>query len=145
MIRMRFIAPTFTIALVLTCAGCGSNQQALPATAHNGSMVTLPGNKGYFEIGTEGGTKSTRGSRSKAVDNRIVVHFYQPDGTADMSPPPTEVMVKVGTAENGQVVALAPQGKGGFASAPGRFPSGFRGVLTARVDGEAVEAPFLIR
>lgn len=142
---MRLIALVFAIALACFCAGCGRTSQVVPASSHNGSMVALSQNKGYFEIGTEGGAKGTRGSRSKGVDNCIVVHFYQPDGTTEMNPPPTEVTVKVGRVSNSPVVTLEPQAKGGFASSPGRFPAGFRGVLTAKIDGAAVETSFLIR
>jgi hypothetical protein len=143
---MRFIALFFAALLACSSAGCGSTPQAVPASLHNGMMVTLPQSKGYFEIGTEGSEKSSRGARSKGVDNWIVVYFYQPDGTTEMNPPPSDVTVKIGAASNTSPVTLAPRAKGGgFATAPGRFPSGFRGILTAKIAGEPVEAPFLIR
>jgi len=144
---MRLLALSFAIAVAFSFPGCGTTSAPVPASSHNGMMIALPQNKGYFEIGTEGGaTKDARGSRSKGgADNTIVVYFYQPDGTTEMSPPPTDVMVKVNTVPESPSVALALRPKGGFASAPGAFPSGFRGSLTAKIGGEAIEAPFLIR
>jgi hypothetical protein len=108
-------------------------------------MFPLPDKKGYFEIRTEGGEPIGRGSQAKASANSLVVYFYLPDGTTALSPAPTDVTVKIGTGSGSPVVALAPQAKGGFASAPGHYPSSFRGQLTAKINGEAVETMFVVR
>jgi hypothetical protein len=67
-----------------------------------------------------------------------------------MSPAPTNVRVKLGVGADSPVVALEPQpktgdGGGGFASPPGYHPSGFRGQLNAAINGEVVEATFVVR
>ncbi|MHB1562284.1 MAG: hypothetical protein ACYC61_32995, partial [Isosphaeraceae bacterium] len=115
---------------------------------HKGQMTELPGGKGYFEnrakndaapAGRGGGRAS-----KKAADVPIVVHFHGPDGSTELSPAPTDVSVRIG-GESGQVIPLAAQAGGGFASAPGRYPSAFRGTLNAKIDGQPVEAGFVIR
>jgi hypothetical protein len=75
--------------------------------------------------------------------------FYQPDGTSAMSPAPTDLRVKLGTGSDSPVVPLEPQAKtgdgSGFASPPGFYPSGFRGQLEAKINGEPVEVTFVVR
>jgi hypothetical protein len=108
-------------------------------------MFALPDQKGFFEIRTEGGVPKARGSRAQAASNSLVVYFYQPDGTTELRPAPTDVTVKVGTGSGSPVVLLTPQARTGFASPPGHFPSGFRGQLNARINGETVESTFVVR
>jgi hypothetical protein len=55
------------------------------------------------------------------------------------------VKIKVGAGDSATVVPLSPQAQGGFASAPGPYPSAFRGTLNATIGGEAIEANFMIR
>jgi len=108
-------------------------------------MFALPDKKGFFEIKTEGGEPKAEGARAKKATNALLVYFYQPDGTTEISPAPTDVTVKIGTGSSSAAVVLAPQAKGGFASAPGHFPSGFRGQLSAKINGEDVETTFVVR
>jgi hypothetical protein len=117
----------------------------MPAATHNGNVFELPGGKGFFEVGSAGTGAKSRGARATGSTNTISVFFYEPDGTTPLSPVPTEVAVKVGTTADSRTVALRPQSQGGFTSDPGQYPSGFRGILSAKIDGEAVEATFLIR
>jgi hypothetical protein len=132
--------------LVAAVTGCGAASRTIPAPSHQGLVNELPGNQGYFEIGTEGNTPAGRSSGpKKPVETTIVVHFYGADGTTEMSPAPTEVTVKIGGGDSAKVVPLSPQIKGGFASAPGPFSAGFRGRLNAKIGGEPVEANFMIR
>jgi hypothetical protein len=106
----------------------------------------LSDNKGFFEIKTEGDELKGRGSKAKkGATNSLVVYFYQPDGTTEINRAPTDVTVTVGTGTGSPVVTLAPQDKGGFASPPGHFPSAFRGQLSAKLDGQTVEATFVVR
>jgi hypothetical protein len=148
---MRFATPSFLFVLVGALAGCGGSPQALPPPSHDGAMFELPGGKGFFEIKTEEEATTSRGSKSKTgPTNTILVYFYQPDRTTEMSPAPTDVTVKVGFGPESPAVPLSPRAKGadspsGFASTPGPYPSGFRGQLSAKIGGEAVEAPFLFR
>jgi len=108
-------------------------------------MFPLPGHRGFFEIVTKGGEPKGRGSQAKATTNSLGVYFYQPDGTTEMSPAPTDVTVKVGTGSDTPVVTLTPQANASFASAPGHFPHGFRGQLNAKINGEPVETTFVVR
>jgi hypothetical protein len=109
-------------------------------------MHELPGKTGYFEIQIQDSAGGGNVTRSKSQrQNTIVVYLYGPDGSAEMNPAPTDVAVKIGAGDSGQVVALSPQPKGGFASAPGHFPQSFRGQLSAKVGGEPVEASFMKR
>jgi hypothetical protein len=128
-------------------AGCGGGSgRAMPVAGHKGQMTELPGNRGYFEIRAKSAAAPAgRGGASlKAAAVPIVVHFYGPDGSTELSPAPTDVSVRIGGA-TGQVVPLSAQTGGGFASAPGRYPSGFRGTLSAKIDGEPIEVNFVIR
>jgi hypothetical protein len=139
---------TFPALLMVGAAliGCGGPSRTIPLPSHKGVMNELPGNKGYFEIRANDDSAVGRGSRSKKqVENTIVVYFYGPDGTTEMSPPPGDVKIKVGAGDSVKVVPLSPEAQGGFASAPGPFPSAFRGTLTATIAGESIEANFMIR
>jgi hypothetical protein len=101
---------------------------------------------GYFEIRDKSDAAPGRSSRSKKpIENTIVVHFYGPDGTIDLSPSPTGVTIKVGAGDSAQVVRLTPQAQGGFASAPGHYPTAFRGTLNANLGGESLETNFMIQ
>jgi hypothetical protein len=144
---MRYTVLALLFGLTASLAGCGSSSEVLPASSHQGKLFALPDRKGFFEIRTEGGTTTGRGSRSKAAANSLIVYFYQPDGTTEISPAPTDVTVTIGAGSTGPAVALAPQPKGGFASPPGHFPfaSGFRGQLNAKINGETIETTFVVR
>ena len=91
-------------------------------------MLTLPGGRGFAEILIDSGAAAGGKSRTQSK-TRIVAYFYQPDGTSEMSPGPSDVKVKVGTGEKSPVLDLSPLPKesGKYASEPGTFPDGFRG------------------
>jgi len=137
------------LMILPTCllVGCGGSPAELPVakSAHGGHLVTLPGGKGYAEIIVEAATAG--GGRKAQVKPRIVAYFFQPDGTSELSPGPTEVKVKLGTGEKSPVVDLSPEPKeaGNYASEPGTYPEGFNGQLDAKVNGEAVQASFVLR
>jgi len=128
-------------------AGCGGSPKELPVakSAHGGNLVSLPGDRGFVEILVESGAAG--GGRKAQVKPRIIAYFFQPDGTTEMSPGPTEVKVKVGTGEKSAVVDLSPQPKeaGKYASEPGTYPDGFNGQLDGKVNGEAVQVSFTLR
>jgi hypothetical protein len=131
-----------------TLAGCGGKGDSVPQASHNGVITELPGKKGYFEIRARGNSDSAGGRTSrtrKPAENTIVVYFYGPDGTTEMSPAPSDVKIKVGAGDSSKVIPLSDRPQGGFASAPGPFPSAFRGTLTATIDGQPIEANFMIR
>jgi hypothetical protein len=99
------------LMILPTCllVGCGGSPAELPVakSAHGGHLVTLPGGKGYAEIIVEAATAG--GGRKAQVKPRIVAYFFQPDGTSELSPGPTEVKVKLGTGEKSPVVDLSPE------------------------------------
>lgn len=134
------------IVLGIAAAGCGGGPAATkPSAQHSGVMNELPEKKGFFEIRSRGDAPAGRPSRSKKVaEHPIVVHFYGPDGTTEMSPAPTDVTIKIG-GDMGSDLPLSPQPRGGFATAPGLYPTAFRGRLRARIDGQPIEAYFMIR
>jgi hypothetical protein len=138
----------FCLMIVPACllAGCGGSPKELPIAqaAHGGSLVTLPGERGYVEILVEAAAGGGRKAQGKS---QIVAYFFQPDATTAMSPGPSDVKVKLGTGEKGAVVDLSPDPKaaGKFASEPGTFPEGFNGQLDANVKGEAIQVSFSIR
>jgi hypothetical protein len=131
---------------ILSGCGAGIQSQSAPEPAHGGNMIALPSGRGFVELLTA--SESTAAVRKGApVKSRIVAYFYNSDGTTELSPAPTDVKVKIGTAEKGTLVSLAPEAKAGgkYASEPGDFPDGFQGRLEANVNGEAVQAAFKLR
>jgi hypothetical protein len=151
---MRSAAYLLSCLLLCGLPGCApspSSQSNGPAASHGGTLISLPGGKGFVEIMTEESGGLGGGARQQRA-TQIVAYFYQNDGSTEMSPPPTDVTVKVGTADNSPVVSLSPSAKAGepkksakFASQPGPFREGFQGQLSAKINGEPVEAKFLIR
>ena len=81
------------------------------------------------------------------MKSQIAAFFYQSDGTTEMSPAPTDVKVKTGSAASSPTLPLTPvpNEKGKFASEPADLPEGFRGQLEANVNGTPVQVPFSIR
>jgi hypothetical protein len=135
----------FPACLLAGCGGSSSQSGGLPASPHQGNLVSLPGDRGFVEVLIDSGVAA--GDRRTQAKPRIVAYFYQPDGTTEMSPGPSEVKVKVGTGEKSPVLNLSPLPKesGKYASEPGTFPDGFKGELDAKFNGESVQTPFTIR
>ncbi len=136
-----------SVLLGIASSGCGGSTSTKPASQHTGLVNELPDKKGFFEIDTRtaAGASAKRGTRTKkAVPHPIVVHFYGVDGTTEMSPAPTDVSIRIG-GEGSAEIPLKPQSGGGFSTEPGDYPTAFRGYLKATIDGQAIEAPFLIR
>jgi hypothetical protein len=126
--------------------GCGDNTATggAPSPPHGGIMAAVPGGKGYAEliVGPAAGAK-----KGQQVKSQITAYFYQSDGATEMSPAPTDVKIKVGTAAGSPTFALTPQPKeqGKFASEPADIPEGFRGQLEATINGAPVQLPYAIR
>ena len=136
--------PTLPIACLLLAsglAGCEKAPTVIPGAKHDGYMSALLDEKGYIEVRFEGASKG--GGRGKPEPRVLVAYFYGPDGATPMSPPPTEVTIKVGKAEP---MPLAPrESDGSFVSKAEDFPQGFRGILAAKLGGEPVETPVAVR
>lgn len=144
--RSRVWILPILLGIGLTSTGCGGAQATKPTSQHTGLVTELPDKKGFFEIDTRtAGAPAGRRSRSKkGTPHPIVVHFYGPDGTTELTPAPSDVSIRVG-GEGSADVPLKPQSGGGFATEPGDFPTAFRGQLKATIGGQTVEAPFMIR
>jgi hypothetical protein len=138
--------------LVLACAavaGCGGGSpKELPVakSAHGGTIVTLPNDRGFAEILVDSESAKDR-ARKAQVKSRLVAYFYQSDGSSALSPDPTDVKIQIGMGGDGRLVDLAKESKeaGKFASAAGAYPDGFAGQLRASLDGQAVEVPVRVR
>jgi hypothetical protein len=145
---MRKIILGLLITPACFLAGCGDNSMTaggVPAAPHGGIMTAVPGGKGYAEFKID---QSAKGAKSgQQVKSQIAAFFYQPDGTTEMSPAPTDVTVKLGTAASSPTLTLTPQpnDKGKFSSEPADLPEGFKGQLDAKINGEAVQVSFSIR
>lgn len=143
------VIPAVVIVLAGAIAGCGTGSpRELPVakSAHGGTMVTLPGDKGFAEVLVDSEAPTERGRKAQ-VKSKLVAYFYQPDGTSALSPGPSDVTIKVGMGEEGRVVALAKESGDGskYASAAGEYPDGFAGQLRASLDGQALEVPLRVR
>ena len=124
------------------CGGTGSTSTAgLPAPQHGGNIVTLSGEKGFAELMIDKGT--TKG----ASKTRLLAYFYAPDGTSALTPAPTDVKVRLGSADSGKDVKLTSQTAppGLFASEPGQFPDELRGQIELTLGGESLQTPFMFR
>jgi hypothetical protein len=110
-------------------------------------MTAVPGGKGFAEVMVGPATGAGGARKGQQLKSQIAAFFYQSDGTSEMSPAPTDVTVKVGTGASSPTLTLTPQpkDKGKFASEPADLPEGFRGQLEAKVDGQPVQVPFVIR
>jgi hypothetical protein len=145
---MRWITSTLVSIGSLSLLGCGGSAPPPKLSRGGEQLASFPDDKGSFEIKYE--TQATRAARGKGHVATIVASFYQADGTTPMSPPPTGVKVRFGTESSSPTVDLAPstgdaKSANRFASKPGEYPEVLRGVLMAKINGEAVEAPFSAR
>ncbi len=133
--------------LLAGCGGVNTTSGGAPAAPHGGIMATVPGGKGYAEVMVGPATGPGGLRKGQQVKSQIAAFFYQPDGTTEMSPAPTDVTVKVGTGASSPTLTLTPQPneKGKFASEPADLPEGFKGQLEAKVDGQPVQVSFAIR
>ena len=150
---MRASVVILSSAFLGLIAGCGGSNSGAPAKASpsGSTLIALPGDKGYFEIKTEI-EPAPRGARGAGRSARILASFYQADGTTPMSPLPTEVSVRLGSAEAGKTIALSPVADASkskpasqFSSTPSDYPETLRGTVSATVSGEKLEAPFTAR
>ncbi len=105
------------------CGGASTSHDSLPSPHHGGSIVALPGDRGFVELKTER-LPVSKGKSATPAKSRILVYFYKSDGTTEMSPVPGDVSLKLGTAESGTDIKLSPEPKepGLLASAPARIP-----------------------
>jgi hypothetical protein len=128
-------------------SGCGgpAPESKITAAPHGGNIVELSDGAGYVELKTTR-VAPVKGS-SKVMKSRIEAYFYQPDGTASMSPPPTDVKLTLGAEASGNVVNLSPEASepGKFASEPGDFVDELRGQIDLQVGGKAANAKFSFR
>ncbi len=128
--------------------GSGSRPATLPSPQHGGNIVPLPDGKGFAELLIDhGAARTQRKARLAApVTGRLLVYFYQADGTA-LTPPPGDVKVRLGSEDHGKDVKLTPQNTaaGQFASEPAQFSDELRGQLELTMGGEALVAKFMFR
>jgi hypothetical protein len=132
----------FASGMIVGCAESPSSVMVKPP-AGGGVMIRLPGNRGFVTIKTES-PAATQASKKKITTRIVVASFFQADGSTPMSPAPTDVVLKLGTAENATTVALAAdsQEPNRFASSPGQYPQGFQGSVHLKIGGEDVEESF---
>jgi hypothetical protein len=141
--RRLFEVVVLCWAFVLAgCGGTGSPSTAgLPAAQHGGNIITLSGGKGYAELMIDKGTSKV------ASKTRLLAYFYAPDGTSVLTPAPSDVKVRLGSADSGKDVKLTSQTAppGLFASEPGPFPDELRGEIDLTLGGESLQTPFMFR
>ena len=143
------------LLLVSACMFCGcgtsstSSSEAGPRAKHGGNIMALPDGKGLVELLIERlpTEKAAPGTLPKGGKSRLLAYFYQSDGAAALTPPPTDVTIHLGSADKGQDVKLTPQEQteGQFASEAGQYPDELRGQLALNLGGQSLEAPFMFR
>jgi len=70
---MRLIFAIPLLSFTIGIAGCGATNADLPSSFHNGTMIPLPGKKGFFEIKTTVAGKGDRSSRAKVAKSSITI------------------------------------------------------------------------
>jgi hypothetical protein len=129
-------------------SGCGGSPPVSKFTAppHAGNIVELPDSLGFVELKTDRGAPPKKGSKERP-NSQIVAYFYQPDGSAVMSPAPSEVKITLGAAGRGTIINLSARSNaaGEFASAPGNYPDELRGQIDFQLGGKPVQATFSFR
>ena len=139
----RSIAVALAGWVSLAIAGCGGApalKQVNPAPGHGGSVSPLS-TGGFVEVLTE-----APGASGRATKLVLVAYFLSKDGATSMSPPPTDVSIKVGSMTEGATVPLKASGEAGrFASEPVDIRPGFQGTLKASVNGSEATAELLLR
>jgi hypothetical protein len=140
--RIPFLLVPMVVCSTFGCGEPASNLNLKPSPV-GGAMTRLPGNRGLVAIKTEA-PAGAKGGKAKARTTTIVASFYQSDGTTPMSPAPTDVVLKLGDAEDAKDVALSPDAKEPhrFASSPGPYPNGLQGTIHAKINGEEVKESF---
>jgi len=128
------------------CAGGGTSQVTLPSPHHGGSIIALPGDRGFVELKADRPVPS-QGKSAASAKSRIFAYFYKSDGTTEMSPVPSDVSLRLGTADRGTDIKLSPEPKesGLLASEPGAYPDELRGQIALTLEGVPVKAEFVIR
>jgi len=141
------------LLLSLACAACGcglgggSQTATLPSPQHGGNIVPLPGGKGFAELLIDHGTALPQRKAKLGSPARLFAYFYQPDGSATLSPAPSDVKVRLGGVDHGKDVKLTPQTTpaGLFASEPAQFPVELRGQLELTLGAESLQEQFMFR
>jgi hypothetical protein len=110
-------------------------------------MVPLSGNQGFVEIRSERVGAEARSASRQSQNAQLIAYFYGSDAVTPLSPAPTEVSVKAGTADQSAVIGLVPDSKDAsrFISQPAPIRDGFQGELHAKIHGETCNASFLLR
>jgi hypothetical protein len=121
------------------CGGAGHDQRAAVGVvaSHGGTLLTLPGGKGFVELVVEPATP-----KSAKTPGALAAYFLKADGTGPIDPTPTGVTF---TPERGKPVKLAAKGDH-FVSEPGPYTPGreLSGELTADIGGP-VQVPVQTR
>jgi hypothetical protein len=128
--------------------GCGREATVLPPAPkgaptigpHQGTAFALPNNAGLAEVVNE--PEPT--GRGNAAATAVVVYFLKPDASTPLTPPPTQVRVRVDQGERKQETlelkaeprSSDPTGAARFASKTGPYALfDLRGVLTGSAGG----------
>lgn len=129
---IRTIKAAFGLALV--AAGCGESGPAgAPPTAHGGTLVGLPDDKGYAEI-------VRQDTPGQANSGRVVVYFLDPSRNPT-STPPAAASLKIRSVRGGKPIDLKP-GEGGTMESPPIAGLGeLEGEMKVTIDGKPLTVP----
>ncbi len=142
--RSRRFTVVPTLAFALAAAACHATSPLDPVheagitASHGGTMLALPGGKGFVEFVVEELRPATR-----ARSGVVAAYFLQPDGSGPLDPAPTDVSC---THERGKPIKLFPKA-GHFASEPGPYAPGrgWSGELTGSIRGKTFSLLILTR
>jgi hypothetical protein len=151
-LRHTSLAVLGALAAGFGLVGCGGETRppapkgAPTVGPHQGTAFVLPNEADLAEVVNE--PEPTR--RGKAANTAVVVYFLKPDARTPLTPPPSQVRVRVDQGmkkqENLELKAEPrsgdPAGASRFASKTGPYALfDLRGVLTGSVGGSEFKVP----
>ncbi len=132
---MRKLPSTGALLLALL-AGCADLTPTASKTPHNGTLVTLPEDKGFVEV-------AKQADPDKEGQVQVVIYFLGPNRQA-MGSPPTAARLKLG-GKSTPPVDLGAGPDGSLITPPLPDVGEVTGTLTATIEGKEVSVPIAIR
>lgn len=133
MIRMARIGTLVLMSLFTGCGGGSLTSNAGTPAPHGGSIINLPGGKGYVEV-----VKKDVGASKASVTSEVAFYFLK-DMSTPYSPAPSSGTLTIGKKK----VTLSAEGEAMVTpNGPPLFPKGDPdGTLSVELDGKTVNVP----
>jgi hypothetical protein len=137
MIRIVWAGCLLLTGMLTGCGGAPSTSSPGTPPPHGGSLIVLPGGKGYVEV-----VRAAAASGKAPMTNEATFYFLK-DMASPYSPAPRSGILTIGKKK----VALDPGGDGLVTpSGPSLFAKGdLDGILSVELEGKTINIPLGIR